>query len=270
MLQTSSIQGVFRVDFCPVVTNVVNPSAFSVKMLVFGLRLTTFVTEVLARRFESCWFDDVCNVGRPLVARPGLAAAHGYRSLALPPPAGIGNLSRETPVAFARSSVRGVETAIAFARAGRAPIETDIAFAGEKWAFWVRFSVAEVMVVSMVAVLGRAVVMAVSMVAVQGRAVVMVVSCWPEPVAVEVSLVASSPRGCVLCAKKFALLDLMCVRARNSSPCSLITPQIRHFCACRASIFAETRLEERCWASIFAEMPLGARCWASFFAIQQS
>ena len=71
-------------------------------------------------------------------------------------------------------------------------------------------------------------------------------------------------------AKKFALLDLMCVRARNSSPCSLITPQIRHFCACRAKFFAETRLEERCWASFFAEMPLGARCWASYFAIQQS
>ena len=66
-----------------VVTNVVNPSAFSVKMLVFGLRLTTFVTEVLARRFELRWFDDVCNVGRSLVAWPGLAAAHGYRSLAL-------------------------------------------------------------------------------------------------------------------------------------------------------------------------------------------
>ena len=44
MLQTSSIQGVFRVDFCPVVTNVVNPRAFSPKMVVFGLRLTTFVT----------------------------------------------------------------------------------------------------------------------------------------------------------------------------------------------------------------------------------
>ena len=52
-------------------------------MLVFGLRLTTFVTEVLARRFELRWFDDVCNVGRPLVARPGPAAAHGYRRLAL-------------------------------------------------------------------------------------------------------------------------------------------------------------------------------------------
>ena len=51
--------------------------------------------------------------------------------------------------------VRGaVETGVTFARAGSAPTETDIAFAGEKWAFWVRFSVAEVMVVSMVAVQG--------------------------------------------------------------------------------------------------------------------
>ena len=32
-----------------VVTNVVNPRAFSLKMVVFGLRLTTFVTGVLAR-----------------------------------------------------------------------------------------------------------------------------------------------------------------------------------------------------------------------------
>ena len=91
--------------------------------------------------------------------------------------------------------MRGVETAITFARAGRAPIETDIAFAGEKWAFWVRFSVAEVM--------------AVSMVAVQGRALVMAVSCWPASVAAEVSLVASSPHGCVLSAKKFALRGLV-------------------------------------------------------------
>ena len=70
-------------DFCVVVTNVVNPMAFSVKMLVFGLGLTTFVTEVLARRFELRWFDDVCNVGRPLVARPGPAIARGHhKSLA--------------------------------------------------------------------------------------------------------------------------------------------------------------------------------------------
>ena len=89
----------------------------------------------------------------------------------------IGNLSRETGVAFAR--------------VGRASTETPIAFAGEKWAFWVRFSVAEVMVVSMVAVLGRA--------------VVMVVSCWPVSVVAEVSLVSTSPRHSCLCAKKFAL-----------------------------------------------------------------
>ena len=47
------------------------------------------------------------------------------------------------------------------------------------------------------------------MVAVQGRALVMVVSRWPASVAAVVSLVASSPRGCVLCAKKFALRGLV-------------------------------------------------------------
>ena len=83
LLQTSSIQGVFRVAFCPVVTNVVNPRAFSLKIVVFGLRLTTFVTEALERLCESRWFDDVCNIGRPLVARPGPASAHGHRRLAL-------------------------------------------------------------------------------------------------------------------------------------------------------------------------------------------
>ena len=61
-------------------------------------------------------------------------------ALAQLPPVGIGNLLRETGVTFAR--------------AGSAPNETAIAFAGEKWAFWVRFSVAEVMVVSTVAVQG--------------------------------------------------------------------------------------------------------------------
>ena len=44
------------------------------------------------------------------------------------------------------------ETAVAFARAGRASTETVVAFAGEKWVFLVRFSVAEVLLVSMVAV----------------------------------------------------------------------------------------------------------------------
>ena len=50
--------------------------------------------------------------------------------------------------------VRLSETGVAFARAGRASDETAIAFAGEKWAFLVRFSVAEVSPVSTVAVEG--------------------------------------------------------------------------------------------------------------------
>ena len=66
-----------------VVTNVVNPGAFSLIMVVFWLGLTTFVTEVLVRRFELRWFDDVCNVGRPLVARPGPVVAHQHRGRVL-------------------------------------------------------------------------------------------------------------------------------------------------------------------------------------------
>ena len=88
------------------------------------------------------------------------------------------------------------ETGVAFARAGSAPTETAIAFAGEKWAFLEWFSVAEVMVVSTVAV--------------WGRALVMVVSCWPASVAAEVLSVSKSPRRFVLCAKSFALLGLAC------------------------------------------------------------
>ena len=88
------------------------------------------------------------------------------------------------------------ETIVAFAGAGRALPETVIAFAGEKWAFWVRFLVAEVMVVSMVAV--------------WGRALVMVVSRWSASVAAVVSLVSKLARGCVPCAKLFALRGLMC------------------------------------------------------------
>ena len=82
-------------------------------------------------------------------------------------PSSIGKLSRETAIAFARSYVPGVETAIAFA--------------GEKRPFLACFSVAEVMVVSMVAVQGRAVVLSVS----------------------------TSPSCRASCAKKFALLGLV-------------------------------------------------------------
>ena len=97
---------------------------------------------------------------------------------------------------------RWSETIVAFACLCLCGIETAIAFADENWVFLARFS--------------AALALSVSMVAVQGRALVMVVSRWPASVAVEVSLVASSPRGCVPCAKKFALLGLMvCVSAKK-------------------------------------------------------
>ena len=76
---------------------------------------------------------------------------------------------------------RWFETVIAFAGAGRASTETAIAFAGEKWAFLVHFSGAEVMTVS-------------------------AAPCWRRAVVLSVS---TSPRCRASCAKKFALLGLM-------------------------------------------------------------
>ena len=117
--------------FYPVVTDVVNPTAFSLKIVVFGRRLTTFVTGVLTRGFKLLRFDDVCNGYCPRVPQPGP----------------VGQADRLS------------ETAIAFAGAGRVATETGIAFAGEKWVYLVRFSGVLVTVVSTVAVQGRAVVM---------------------------------------------------------------------------------------------------------------
>ena len=137
--------------FYPVVTDVVNPTAFSLKIVVFGRRLTTFVTGVLTRGFKLLRFDDVCNGYCPRVPRPGP----------------VGQADRLS------------ETAIAFAGAGRVATETGIAFAGEKWVYLVRFSGVLVTVVSTVAVQGRAVVMAVSYWPVSAVAVVSVVSMSP-------------------------------------------------------------------------------------------
>ena len=67
-------------------------------------------------------------------------------------------------------------------------------------------------------------------------------------------------------AKKFALRRCVIAKARKSSPGALKTPQIRRFCACWASFFAERPLEAPCWASFFAEEPLEGPCWASIFA----
>ena len=173
--------------FCPVVTNVVNPTAFSLKIVVFGRRLTTFVTGVLTRCSKLLWFDDVCNGYCPRAPRPGPVGQAARLCETVITFAGAGRVSTETGIAFACLCLCGVETDIAFAGAGRASTETGVAFAAEKWVFLVCFSAAVVLLVSMVAV--------------QGRAVVMVVSCWPASVAAEVSLVAKSPRA-GSCARK--------------------------------------------------------------------
>ena len=118
---------------------------------------------------------------------------------------------------------------------------------------FVRFSVAEVLGVSTVAV--------------EGRAVVMVVSCWPASVAAEVSLVSKSPCGCAMCAKKFALRDLVWARARKSSPCMPKMAEKRCFQARWANFFAEMPLDGPRRANFFAEMPLEALSWATFVAV---
>ena len=105
--------------------------------------------------------------------------------------------------------------------------------------------------------------MPVSMVAVEGRAVVMVVSRWPISVVVAVLLVSKSARGCVLCAKKFALLGPVRTRARKSSPSVLRKAKNWRFMACWASFFAQMTLEGSRWASFFAEIRLEGACWAN-------
>ena len=104
----------------------------------------------------------------------------------MPPPDPVGQLGRSS------------ETGVAFVRSYPCGIETVIAFAGAKWVFLVQFSGAEVMVVSMVAVWGRALVMVVSM-----------------------------PPSCrASCAKKFALRGLMVgVSAKKFALHAQNTPQ---------------------------------------------
>ena len=81
---------------------------------------------------------------------------------------------------------------------------------------------------------------------------VMVVSCSPVSVAAKEPLVSTASRGCVPCAKLFALLGLMWVLARKSLPCK---PKM-----------GEKRCFQARWASFFAEMPVEGPCWASFIA----
>ena len=135
------------------------------------------------------------------------------------------------------------ETGVAFARAGRASIETAIAFADEKELFLAWFSGAEVMLVSRVPVWGRAVVMAVSHWSAAAVAVVMVVS--------------QLPRGCVLCAKKFALHGFSIAETVQSSPCTRKIGQNRTFPRCRANFVTAMPSETSYWASFIPKVGAG-------------
>ena len=86
----------------------------------------------------------------------------------------------ETGVACACACLRGVETGVAFAHSCLCGVETAIAFAGENRLVLACFSVAVVLLVSTVAV--------------QGRALVTAVSYWPASAVAEASLVSKSPR----------------------------------------------------------------------------
>ena len=113
------------------------------------------------------------------------------------------------------------ETGGTFARVYLRRIETAIAFAGEKWAILVRFSVAEVMLVSR----------------------------WSAAAVAEVSLVSTSPRHSSLCAKKFALLGPMvgvsakkfALRTRNAPKLAFcgVPGELFRGRACEGSVLGE-------------------------------
>ena len=121
------------------------------------------------------------------------------------------------------------ETPIAFARWCLCGIETAIAFAGEKRAFLVQFSGAEVMQVS-------------------------VVPCWGCAV---VLLVSMSPCCRTSCAIFVALRGLVRARMRKSSPCgTVVIVQVRKSSLSTRKMAQNGWYMAR-WANFFAEMRLG-------------
>ena len=140
-----------------------------------------------------------------------------------------------------KPGVRLSGNGVAFACSCPCGVETGVAFAGEKWVFFVRFSVAEVSPVSTVAVHGRAVVMAVSRwpasvvaeassvsaVVVEGRAVVMAVSRWPASAAAEASLFQCRHVAVFHARKSSPCGAVVIVKVRKSSPPPGVDPKIR-------------------------------------------
>ena len=89
------------------------------------------------------------------------------------------------------------------------------------------------------------------------------VPCWgcAEVLSVSMSLCCRAS-----CATFFALIGLMWVRARKSSPCVLKMAQNRRFMACWVNFFAGQVEKACCWANLFAGQVEKACCWANFVA----
>ena len=79
--------------------------------------------------------------------------------------------------------------------------------------------------------------------------------CWGRA---EVLLVSASPCLCVLYAKLFALLGVVWVRARKSSPCKPKTGEKTLLLGVLGEFFRGGPLEAPCWASFYRE----TRCCA--------
>ena len=150
---------------------------------------------VVAPVFSFCLWPHGCSGGRVCFVRPGRcvcrwAAARPLAVRAASLRLGASDRSSARPrrrpwVLQPGRADRAAwlsETSVAFARSCLWWVETVIAIADANSVFLVQFSGAEVMVVSMVAVQGRAVVL----------------------------LVSTSPRCRASCAKKFSLRGLMC------------------------------------------------------------
>ena len=172
---------VFRAPFTPVgpgVLMVRSARRFNVRL---GLAAASLISHVIPLCLIQtlnlhCWNCNVFEVSRKMTTINYVRNVGAVVSLL---PAGTAARPRRPlgpRLGAAGEAARWSETGVAFARLRLRGIETAIAFVGEKWAFLEWFSVAEVMVVSTVAV--------------WGRALVMVVSCWPASVAAEVLLVS--------------------------------------------------------------------------------
>ena len=160
----------------------------------------------------TCEFSGACCVPGPTTTGVGVIVRPGPR------------YRRAIPMclgAIVGVFVHRYETDSTFASTSLQRNETVIAFASDERPFLGHFDPAKVLVVSM------------------GRA------AWPA----KVLPVSNLPRHRVLCAKKFALLVIFSVSARQNSPCRAKIPKNGPMSGSRASFVSEVLLRGVCWAN---------------------